>query len=180
MISSPSLSMKIQIMGGKVFEDWGFKFFTQNCVSFIFATYRYLVWLIRNQIKHVENDGFYWCMICKTRCSKMFKNKGMQFFMENLKMKRKKEQKILTFRNGDFYHRFWVISCPWFEFSCELRSSKSNQNKFLKEIRLYCDCVPTVKNFPNFIFRDTKKFFSSSSRYGLGRICHDNCGLLYC
>jgi hypothetical protein len=29
-------------------------------------------------------------LICKTRCSKMVKNKDMQFFMENLKMNRKR------------------------------------------------------------------------------------------
>ena len=33
-------------------------------------------------------------LICKTTYSKMAKNKGMQFFMENLKMKRKKDNKI--------------------------------------------------------------------------------------
>ena len=30
-------------------------------------------------------------LICKTRYSKMVKNKDMQFLMENLKMKRKKD-----------------------------------------------------------------------------------------
>jgi hypothetical protein len=57
LISSPSLSMKIQIMGGKITENLGFKtplrkvkmflfiflsifkFFTQNCVSLVLATF---------------------------------------------------------------------------------------------------------------------------------------------
>ena len=39
----------------------------------------------------------------------MVKNKDMQFFMENLKMKRKKDNKILTFRSGDLNPRFSVI-----------------------------------------------------------------------
>ena len=72
LTSLPSPSMEIQIMGGKITENLG---------------------LIRNQIKHDENLGFYLYLICKTRYSKMVKNKDMQFFMENLKMKRKKGQK---------------------------------------------------------------------------------------
>ena len=61
LISSPSLSMKIQIMGGKITENLGFKsplwkvktflffflsifkFFTQNWVSLILTTFLYLV-----------------------------------------------------------------------------------------------------------------------------------------
>ena len=42
----------------------------------------------------------------------MVKNKDMQFFMENLKMKRKKGQKILTFRSGDLNPIFSVIFPP--------------------------------------------------------------------
>ena len=42
----------------------------------------------------------------------MAKNKDMQFFMENLKMKRKKDKKILTFRSGDLNPRFSVIFSP--------------------------------------------------------------------
>ena len=36
----------------------------------------------------------------------------MQCFMENLKMKRKKDKKILTFRSGDMNPRFSVIFPP--------------------------------------------------------------------
>ena len=36
----------------------------------------------------------------------------MQFFMENLKMKRKKDQKNLTFQSGDLNPRFSVIFPP--------------------------------------------------------------------
>jgi hypothetical protein len=42
----------------------------------------------------------------------MVKNKDMQFFMENLKMKRKKDKKILAFRSGDLNPRFSVIFPP--------------------------------------------------------------------
>jgi hypothetical protein len=42
----------------------------------------------------------------------MVKNKDMQFFMENLKIKRKKGKRILTFRSGDLNPRFSVISRP--------------------------------------------------------------------
>ena len=42
----------------------------------------------------------------------MVKNKGMQFFMENLKMKRKKENFFLTFWSGDLNPRFSGIFLP--------------------------------------------------------------------
>ena len=42
----------------------------------------------------------------------MVKNKDMQFFMENLKMKRKKDKKFLTFRSRDLNPRFSVIFSP--------------------------------------------------------------------
>ena len=45
----------------------------------------------------------------KQDIQKMVKNKDMQFFMENLKMKRKKSKEILTFRSGDLNPRFSVI-----------------------------------------------------------------------
>ena len=79
-----------------------FKFFTQNCVSLILAPFWYLIYLIRNQIKHVENLCLYWYMICKRRYSKMVTNKDIQFFMENLKMKRKKGQKCFDLLERGF------------------------------------------------------------------------------
>ena len=42
----------------------------------------------------------------------MVKDKNMQFFMENLKIKRKKDKKILTFRSGDLNPGFPVIFPP--------------------------------------------------------------------
>ena len=72
LISVSSLSMKIQIMGRKITENLGFKsllrkvktylyfflfifkFFTQKGISFIFATFWHLLWLIRNQIKDIQ------------------------------------------------------------------------------------------------------------------------------
>ena len=106
-----------------------FKFFTQNWVSLILTIFWYLVLLFRNQIKHVENVCFYWYLICKTRYSKMVKNKDMQFFMENLKMKRKKDKKILTFRSRDLNPRFSVIFPPmiWIFMEGEGDEIKSKQ-----------------------------------------------------
>jgi hypothetical protein len=79
LTSGSSLSMKIQIIGGKITENLRFKsplrkvktwlfffLFISNSShksvsgSFILTTLLYLVWLIRNQIKHVENLCFYW------------------------------------------------------------------------------------------------------------------------
>ena len=112
MIWSPSISMNIQIVGRKITEILGIKtplgkvknslsfflfickFFSQNWVSLILTIFWYLVLLFRNQIKHVENVCLYQYLICKTRYSKMAKNKDMQFFMENLKMNRKRTKKI--------------------------------------------------------------------------------------
>ena len=65
----------------------------------------------------------------------------MQFFMENLKMKRKKDNIFLTFRSGDLNPRFSVIFPPMI-FSCEVRSLRLNQNKLLKEIGLYLVPLP--------------------------------------
>ena len=42
----------------------------------------------------------------------MNRNKDMQFFMENLKMKRKKDKFFLTFRSRDLNPRFSVIFPP--------------------------------------------------------------------
>jgi hypothetical protein len=42
----------------------------------------------------------------------MVKNKDMQFFMKNLKMKRKKDKTFLTFQSGDLNPRFSVIFLP--------------------------------------------------------------------
>ena len=69
----------------------------------------YLVFFIRNQIKHIENVCFYWYLICKMRCSKMVNNKDMQFFMENLKINRKRTKTFLTFRRGYWNSWFSVI-----------------------------------------------------------------------
>ena len=75
LISSSSLSMKIQIMGGKITENLGFesplrkvkkfvsffifKFFKQNWVSLILTTFLHLILILRNQIKSFENVCFY-------------------------------------------------------------------------------------------------------------------------
>ena len=89
-----------------------FKFFTQNWVSLILTIFWYLVLLFRNQIKHVENVCFYWYLICKTRYSKMVKNKDMQFWWRIWKWKEKKDKNFLTFQSGDSNPRFLVIFPP--------------------------------------------------------------------
>ena len=68
----------------------------------------------------------------------MVTNKDMKFFMENLKMKRKKD-KIFWPSKGDLNPRFSVIfpAMIWIF----IESERSNQNKLLKEIRLYYTVV---------------------------------------
>ena len=147
MISSPPPSMKIQIMGGKITENLGFKsplrkvkkflsfflfifkFFTQNWVSLILTIFWYLVLLFRNQIKHVENVCFYWYLICKTRYSKMAKNKDIQFLRRILKWTEKGQKKCLTYRSGDSNPRFSVIFPPmiWIFMEGEGDEIKSKQ-----------------------------------------------------
>ena len=67
--------------------------------------------------------------MARVRYSKMVKNKDMQFFMENLKMKRKKDKKFLTFRSGDLKPRFSVIFPPtiWIFMQGEGDEIKSKQ-----------------------------------------------------
>ena len=71
-------------------------------------------------------------MICKRRYSKMVKNKDMHFFMENLKKKRKKDKKILTFRSGDLNFRFSVIfpTMVWNVMGSEEDEIKSRQGSY--------------------------------------------------
>ena len=59
----------------------------------------------------------------------MVKNKDMQFLMENLKIKRKKDKKFLTFRSGDLNPGFSVIFPPmiWIFMGSEEDEIKSMQ-----------------------------------------------------
>ena len=57
----------------------------------------------------------------------------MQFFMENLKMKRKKEKKNDFPERGFEPEIFSNFPAHKFEFSCEVRSLRSNQKKLLKD-----------------------------------------------
>ena len=117
MISLPSPSMNIQIVGGKITENLGFesqlrrvKIFL-SLLSFHFQILHTKLGIltltiffiscivIRNQIKYVENVCSFWYLICKT---KMVKNNDMQFFMENLKM----NKVFLTFWSWDSNPRF--------------------------------------------------------------------------
>ena len=63
----------------------------------------------------------------------MVKFKDTQFYVKNLKIKRKKNKNFLTFQSRDLNPRFSVIFPLWFEFSWKVRSPRSNQ----KEIGLY-------------------------------------------
>ena len=94
----------------------------------------------------------------------MVKIKDTQFCVKNLKMKRKKDKKILTVRSRDLNSRFSVISCPRFEFSWKMRETRSNQGKEVKISQLYVHglkinkdklvfvyfkAIDTYKNLPN-------------------------------
>ena len=59
----------------------------------------------------------------------MVKNKAMQFFMESLKMNRKKNKNFLTFQSGDLNPRFSVIFPPmiWIFMESEEAKIKSKQ-----------------------------------------------------
>ena len=66
----------------------------------------------------------------------MAKIKDTQYCLKNLKMKRKKDKKYLTFRSGDSNPRFSVIF-PLFEFSWKVRVTRSNLGMDVKISRLY-------------------------------------------
>jgi hypothetical protein len=69
----------------------------------------------------------------------MVKNKDMHFLMENLKMKRKKDKNILTFRSRDLNSRFSVIFPPMiciFMESEELEIKSKPASK--RDKTLYC------------------------------------------
>ena len=59
----------------------------------------------------------------------MIKDKDIQFFIENLKMKRKKDKKFLTFWSGDLNPRFSVIfpQMIWIFMESEEDEIKSKQ-----------------------------------------------------
>ena len=62
----------------------------------------------------------------------------MHFFMENLIMKIKKDQKYFDLQEHGFEPQiFSNFPIPWFEFSWKVRVTRSNQNKLLNEIGLY-------------------------------------------
>ena len=62
--------------------------------------------------KFTFSTCFIWLPNNKTRYQKMVKIKDTQFCVKNLKMKRKNEKKILTFRGKDLNPRFSVIFQP--------------------------------------------------------------------
>ena len=59
----------------------------------------------------------------------MVKNKDMKFFLENFKIKRKKDKKSLTFWSGDLNPGFSVIFPPmiWIFMGSEEDEIKSSQ-----------------------------------------------------
>ena len=92
LISGSSLSMKIQIMGGKITENLGFK----------------------SPLWKVKKFLFFFLFIFKFFTQKWisFILTILQFFMENLKMNRKRTKTFLTFWSGDSNPRFSVIFPP--------------------------------------------------------------------
>ena len=70
----------------------------------------------------------------------MVKNKDMQFFMENLKMKRKKDKKNLTFRSGDLNPRFSVIFPPMIWIFMEGEGDKIKSKQASKKDRTLPGC----------------------------------------
>ena len=87
----------------KLLKIWGSKPYSGRFKIFLFFCFHFQIlhrkvdifyfnhFLIscRNQIKHVENFCFYWYLICKTRDSKMVKNKDIQFLWRIWKWKEK-------------------------------------------------------------------------------------------
>ena len=72
-----SITFKIPMVGGIILKNLGFKsllrkviflsffkFSLKNWIFLFLTIFWYLVWLFRNQIKHVENICFYWYLIC--------------------------------------------------------------------------------------------------------------------
>ena len=66
----------------------------------------------------------------------MVKNKDMQFFMDNLKMNRKRTKKIFIFRSGDLNRRFSVIFPPMIWIFMEGEGDKIKSKQASKEIGL--------------------------------------------
>ena len=94
-----------------------------------FAPININTWQLETVLKKRQFVCFYWHLICKTRYSKMVKNKNMPFFMENLKKSRKGTKNFLTFRSRDSNPRFSVIFPPmiWILIEDEGDDIKSKQ-----------------------------------------------------
>ena len=78
----------------------------------------------------------------------MVKIKDTQFCVKNLKMKRRKDKNILTFRSGDSYTRFSVIFLPmiWIfkeAVGDEIRVTRSNLGRKLR----FLDFTLSESNF---------------------------------
>ena len=116
LISSPSPSVKIQIKVGKIVQKSGVQipapegqFFLPFFFSFSDSPYKIvcvnhlLISCFTNQIsiKHMFSTCFIWFLNNKTIYQKMVNIKDTQFCVKNLKMKRKKDKNILTFRSVD-------------------------------------------------------------------------------
>ena len=73
---------------------------------------------------------FFLYAICKTRYSKTVKNKEMQIFMANLKMKRKSKKKKIDLPERAFKPQ---IFSNFPAHDLKVRVARSNQNKLLKK-----------------------------------------------
>ena len=65
----------------------------------------------------------------------MVKNKDMQFFMEDLKMERKKDKFFLTFWRGNLKPRFSVIFPPMIEIFMESEEAEIKSKQASKKDR---------------------------------------------
>ena len=90
--------------------------------------------LFRNQVKLVEMFVFIGThLIYKTRYSKMVKSKDMQIFMENLKFNRNWTKIFFDLSERGFEPQI-LSSFPAHDLNFQVRVTRSNQNKLLKEI----------------------------------------------
>ena len=118
LILSPSPSLKIQIICGKITENLGFESLLRR---------------VENHFHHVLFDFLTTVQDIK----KIVKIKDILFCVKNLEIKSKKDKKYLTFRSRDSNPRFSVIFCPQFEFSWKVRLAKSNLGEEVRISWLY-------------------------------------------
>ena len=107
LISSPSPSLKIQIKGGKIVQKSRVQIPAPEGQVFLPFFFIFNILFYKSGI--TKNKHLIWFLNNKPRYQKMVNIKDTQFCMENLKMKRKKDKILLTFRCRDLNPRFSKI-----------------------------------------------------------------------